>query len=61
LTDFGRGSYRGCDLRGNDLSALIGAGHLKYVVIDRAQTIQLAEALPMELDVTFGDDLPDRL
>jgi uncharacterized protein YjbI with pentapeptide repeats len=61
LTDFGRGSYRGCDLRGNDLSALSSTRHLKYVVIDRAQLMQLAEALAVELDVTFGDDVPDRL
>ena len=61
LTDFGRGSYRGCDLRGNDLSAVSGAHHLKRVVIDRAQLMQLAEALAVELDVTFGDDLPDCL
>ena len=61
LTDFGRGSYRGCDLRGNDLSALSGTRHLKRIVIDRAQTMQLAEALAMELDVTFGDDMPDPL
>ena len=59
LTDFGRGSYRGCDLRGNDLSALTSTRHLKYVVIDRAQTMQLAEALAVELDMTFGDDESD--
>lgn len=56
LTCFGPGSYRGCDLRGNNLSALAGTGHLKHVVIDRAQTMQLAEALAAELGVTFGDD-----
>jgi uncharacterized protein YjbI with pentapeptide repeats len=60
LAGFGPGSYRGCDLRGNDLSALVGAGHLKQVVIDRAQLMQLAEALAAELDVTFGDQVPDR-
>jgi uncharacterized protein YjbI with pentapeptide repeats len=60
LTVFGEGSYRGCDLRGNDLSTLSGTHHLKKVVIDRAQTMQLAEALATELDVTFGDDAPDR-
>jgi uncharacterized protein YjbI with pentapeptide repeats len=59
LAGFGAGSYRGCDLRGNDLSAVSGAHHLKHVVIDHAQTIQLAEALAAELDVTFGDDLSD--
>ncbi|MGH3287975.1 MAG: pentapeptide repeat-containing protein [Streptosporangiaceae bacterium] len=60
LTGFGRGSYQGCDLRGNDLSALADTGHLKQVVIDRAQLLQLAEALAAELDVTFGDQEPDR-
>jgi uncharacterized protein YjbI with pentapeptide repeats len=55
LTGFGQGSYRGCDLRGNDLSAVIGAAHLKRVIIDRAQTAQLGEALAEELNVTFGD------
>ena len=60
LAGFGPGSYRGCDLRGNDLSAISGAHHLKNVVIDHAQTIQLAQALAAELDVTFGDDLSDR-
>jgi len=60
LAGFGPGSYRGCDLRGNDLSAVIGAHHLKHVVLDHAQMIQLAEALAAELDVTFGDDLPGR-
>jgi uncharacterized protein YjbI with pentapeptide repeats len=58
LAGFGPGSYRGCDLRGNDLSAVIGAHHLKHVVLDHAQVIQLAGALAAELDVTFGDDLP---
>lgn len=57
---FGKGSYRGCDLRGNDLSALSGAQHLRRVIIDRAQSMQLAEALAAELDVTFGDDERDR-
>jgi len=56
LTGFGPGSYRRCDLRGNDLSAVIGAAHLKRVVIDRAQTMQLGEALAEELDVTFGEE-----
>jgi uncharacterized protein YjbI with pentapeptide repeats len=60
LTVFGEGSYRGCDLRGNDLSTLSGTRHLKRVVIDRAQTVQLAEAVASELDVTFGDALPDQ-
>lgn len=57
LTGFGSGNYRGCDLRGNDLSALVGTGNLKHIIIDRAQLMRLAEALAGELDVTFGDEL----
>ena len=59
LTEFGRGKYQGCDLRGNDLSAIRGVGALAGVVIDRAQQTQLAEALAAELDVTYGEDLDD--
>ena len=59
LTDFGPGNYRGCDLRGNDLAAIRGAHHLKRVVIDRPQVFQLAEALATDLEVSFGDELPD--
>jgi uncharacterized protein YjbI with pentapeptide repeats len=54
LAGFGPGRYRGCDLRGNDLSAVTGAHYLKRVIIDRAQLLQLAEALAAELDVSFG-------
>ena len=61
MTGFGPGRYRSCDLRGNDLSALTGAPHLKHVIIDHVQTIQLGEALAAELDVTFGDDVPGHL
>jgi hypothetical protein len=57
MADFGPGGYRGCDLRGNDLSAISGAHHLSRVVIDRAQLPQLAESLAAELEVSFGDDL----
>jgi uncharacterized protein YjbI with pentapeptide repeats len=57
LTDFGPGGYRGCDLRGNDLSAIRGVRHLSRVLIDRAQVLQLAEALAADLEVSFGDDL----
>jgi uncharacterized protein YjbI with pentapeptide repeats len=60
LTGFGAGNYRRCDLRGNDLSALAGASHLKRVTIDRAQTAQLGEALAAELEATFGDEDPGR-
>lgn len=57
LTEFDGGKYRGLDLRGNDLSQLRGLSSLQQVIIDRAQTLQLAEALTAELDVTFGEDL----
>jgi len=56
LTGFGPGNYRGCDLRGNDLSALTGASHLKHAIIDRAQVMQLGEALAAEMEMTFGDE-----
>jgi uncharacterized protein YjbI with pentapeptide repeats len=59
LSAFGPGRYKGCDLRGNDLSTVKGTHHLRQVVIDRAQLARLAEALAVELDVTFGDDLDD--
>jgi uncharacterized protein YjbI with pentapeptide repeats len=54
--NFGKGRYARCDLRGNDLSAAYGTYNLKRVVIDRAQLMQLAEAMAAELDVAFGDD-----
>ncbi|MFE4670702.1 pentapeptide repeat-containing protein [Streptomyces sp. NPDC056716] len=60
LTEFDGGKYRGLDLRGNDLSQIRGLASLKQVVIDHTQTLQLAEALAAELDVTFGEDLDDK-
>ncbi|MER8069001.1 pentapeptide repeat-containing protein [Streptomyces sp. NPDC094034] len=59
LTEFDGGKFRGLDLRGSDLSQLRGVASLKQTVIDRAQALQLAEALIAELDLTFGDDLDD--
>jgi uncharacterized protein YjbI with pentapeptide repeats len=56
LTSFRSGRYAQCDLRGNKLSLITGAQHLRHVIIDRMQLIDLAEALAVELDVTFGDD-----
>ncbi|MFE4176881.1 pentapeptide repeat-containing protein [Streptomyces sp. NPDC056909] len=61
LTEFDGGKYRGLDLRGNDLSQVRGLNSLKQIVIDRAQSLQLAEALTAELDVTFGEDLGEDL
>ncbi|KPI01816.1 Choristoneura fumiferana antifreeze [Actinobacteria bacterium OK074] len=60
LTEFDGGKYRGLDLRNNDLSQLRGLASLKQIVIERAQKLQLAEALTTELDVTFGEDLDDK-
>lgn len=60
LTEFGKGRYKDLDLRGNDLSAITGAARLSKVIIDRAQQIELAQALLAELDVTYGEDLDDR-
>ncbi|MER5492147.1 pentapeptide repeat-containing protein [Streptomyces sp. NPDC002454] len=57
LTEFDGGTYRAMDLRGNDLSRIRGLGSLKQVIIDRAQTLQLAEALAVELGITYGEDL----
>lgn len=59
LTEFGGGQYRGLDLRGNDLSQLRGIASLEQIVIDQGQTLQLAEALAAELNITFGEHLDD--
>lgn len=56
LTEFGHGVYKGCDLRGNDLSAVRGVANLNRIVIDRAQAIQLGEALIMDLGARLGDE-----
>ena len=55
-TAFDRGTFKGTDLRGNDLSGVRGVSFLKKIVVDRAQLLQLAEALAVDLDVTFGDE-----
>jgi uncharacterized protein YjbI with pentapeptide repeats len=54
--EFGPGTYRGCDLRGHELSAITGVHHLKNVVLDRVQVLQLAEALTAQLGVTFAGE-----
>jgi uncharacterized protein YjbI with pentapeptide repeats len=59
LVSFGPGWYARCDLRDNDLAAATGVHYLKKVMLDRAQLMQLAEALAVELDVTFDDSLDD--
>lgn len=55
-TTFGSGTYKGTDLRGNDLSSLAGAINLKRVVIDRHQLTDLAAAWAEDLGITFGDE-----
>ncbi|MDI3420397.1 pentapeptide repeat-containing protein [Streptomyces luteolus] len=57
LTEFGKGRYKGLDLRGNDLSSVRGVAHLAKVVIDHSQQADLAQALITDLDVTYGEDL----
>lgn len=57
LANFEDGRYAGCDLRGNDLSALRGVRHLRRVTIDGAQLIQLARALAAELEINLGGEL----
>jgi uncharacterized protein YjbI with pentapeptide repeats len=59
LASFGPGRYARCDVRDNDLSTVTGVHNLKKVVLDRAQLMQLAEALAAELSVTFDDSLDD--
>jgi uncharacterized protein YjbI with pentapeptide repeats len=58
-TEFAHGTYRGMDLRGNDLSALSRVGNLKNIIIDHGQSYELAAALAADLEVTFGDDLEE--
>jgi len=60
LTEFARGKYQNCDLRGNGFSTVRGIAEPRKVIIDRAQQTQLVEALAAELDVTYGEDLDDR-
>ncbi|WP_059007469.1 pentapeptide repeat-containing protein [Streptomyces specialis] len=58
-TTFTAGTYHRTDLRGNNLSALRGAGALKQVIIDRPQHADLTHALTTELDIAFPDTLDD--
>ena len=55
--NFHHGNYKGCDLRGNDLSTVTGVNNLGSVAIDRYQLTQLAEAMAAQLNITFGDEL----
>ncbi|WP_433246832.1 pentapeptide repeat-containing protein [Streptosporangium sp. CA-135522] len=53
LTEFDGGTYRDCDLRGNDLSGLRGVTALKKIIIDRLQLQGLAQAFAAEQEITF--------
>lgn len=55
-TNFGPGTYRGVDLRENDLSSILGVVNLRQAVIADRQVIELANALVADLDLTFGED-----
>ena len=55
-TEFVNGTYRGMDLRGNDLSAVAGVWNLKQVVIDRSQEYELTASLAADLEVAYGDE-----
>ncbi|MEU9884817.1 pentapeptide repeat-containing protein [Sphaerisporangium sp. NPDC051011] len=54
LTEFDGGTYRGCDLRGNDLSGVRGVSTLKKIIIDRPQLQGLAQALAADLEISVG-------
>lgn len=54
-TSFHAGTYRGTDLRGNDLSVMSGAVNLKRIVIDRYQLADLSLVLADELGITIAD------
>lgn len=55
-TVFRPGNYRGVDLRGSDLSTVVGAVNLNGVVISPDQEHQLARALLADLDLTVTED-----
>ena len=55
-TRFGPGTYRGTDLRENDLSAISGVVNLRQAFLDRHQLADLTGALAEDLDLTFADD-----
>jgi uncharacterized protein YjbI with pentapeptide repeats len=58
-TEFGHGTYKELDLRGNKLTTVRGVSNLAKVIIDHAQQADLAEALTAELSVIYGDELSD--
>ncbi|MGW0449349.1 pentapeptide repeat-containing protein [Streptosporangium sandarakinum] len=52
LAEFDGGTYRGCDLRGNDLASLRGVGALRKIIVDRPQLPGLAQALATDLEIS---------
>lgn len=58
-TQFGPGTYRGTDLRENDLSAISGVINLRRALLDRHQLSDLTSALAGDLDLTFDDEFDD--
>jgi uncharacterized protein YjbI with pentapeptide repeats len=61
LATFENRRYAACDFRGNDLSTLRGVSHLRRVIINSAQLVQLAGALAAELEINFVNELNDPL
>ncbi|MEV7804959.1 pentapeptide repeat-containing protein [Microbispora sp. NPDC088329] len=55
-TEFNGGTYRGLDLRGNDLAGLRGLSSLRKVTIDRSQLPDLARAAAADLEITIAED-----
>lgn len=55
-TEFRTGNYRGTDLRGSDLTTVIGAVNLTGVIISPDQEHQLAQALLDGLDLTISNE-----
>ncbi len=55
-TSFQPGTYRGTDLRGNDLSVIRGGVNLKRILIDRHQLPDLSLVLVDELGITIAAD-----
>jgi len=58
-TEFINGTYRGTDLRGNDLSSVQRVWSLKHAIVSRTQDYELAAALATGLELTYGEDLED--
>ncbi len=54
-TDFRPGKYRNADLRGSDLTSVLGATNLTGAIISPDQEHQLAQALIAALDLTIRD------